>query len=86
MLRQVLKRALSLSAIAAFAFGLLMLDTDSPSLMSEAKACDPVLFAVCYQNCGFACVGGAVQGCQPPYNEQNCDDCCTDICAEAAGC
>lgn len=85
MVRLVLKKVLSLSAIVACCFALLMLDTDSPSLVSEAEACDPVLYLVCYQNCGFACVSGLIMEC--PLGEQPCCEFyCTDVCEDAAGC
>lgn len=84
MLLLVTKKVLSFSLMVAMGFALLTLDTDSPSLISEAAACDQELFLVCYQNCGFACIGGAVQGCIPEPGI--CHECCTAICAAAAGC
>jgi hypothetical protein len=85
MLRLVLTRILSFSAITAFAFALLMLDPASPSLVSEAKACDQEVYYVCYENCGFACIEGSIQECNP-WNGCQCEAYCDAVCRSYSGC
>jgi hypothetical protein len=82
----ILKKALSFSAIAAFAFGLLMLDTGSPSLVSEAQACDQEVFACCMNNCGYGCASCMILECNPCHQAQcDCFTYCMNYCNAAAG-
>lgn len=77
MLRLILKKLLSFSAIAALGLALLMLNPRSPSLVSEARAdCYIVYYqtcmGVCYQTCGTP----QNPNC-PPWDVYNfCDSSC----------
>jgi hypothetical protein len=87
MFHLILKRALSFSAIAAFAFGLLMLDTGSPSLVSEAQACDQEVFGYCMNNCAIACSSCFIYECRPCIYPEGCDcmTYCMNYCNGVAG-
>ena len=84
MLKLVAKKILTFSAMVAFGFALLLLDPDSPSLISEAYACDPFLFDQCYQNCGFACYSYAIPHCHPDWCD--CPSFCYNYCLIESGC
>jgi len=87
MFRLVLKKVATFSVIGAFAFALLVLDTDSPSLMSEANACDASLFNACMYNCGWSCLVGMNLDCaQSSGNGEYCQDCCVNVCSALSGC
>jgi hypothetical protein len=85
MLRLVLQRVASFSAFTVLGFALLMLDPDSPSLMSEAQACDQGVYESCLMNCGFACFSNQLQDCRPDMG-CDCYNYCHPLCLQAAGC
>jgi hypothetical protein len=84
MLKLVIKKVSTFSAAVLLGFALLMVDTDSPSLISEAHACDPFLFEQCYLQCGFACSSYLIPNCQP--NWCDCQTYCYDECLAQTGC
>lgn len=85
MLRLVIRKVLSFSAVVTCAFALLMLDTDSPSLLPEAAACEPQVYEQCFWQCGFACAAYGIPNCRP---DQGCDcnSYCVAYCLDYAGC
>jgi hypothetical protein len=85
MLRLILKRILTFSSVTALAFALLMVDTDSPSLISEAQACDPQTYDVCEFNCSVACSWGNISECLPWYG-CDCAWWCPEYCRGVSGC
>ncbi len=86
MLQLVLKRVLAFSAVTVFASALLMVDLDSPSLMSEARAeaCDWELYESCMVMCGMAYYSGQIGECQL----YSCDGAayCDAICRQWSDC
>ena len=84
MLRKVLQRVLSFSAIVGFAFAVLMLNPTSPSWVSEAQACEQEVYEACYMNCGFACYSYNVPECWP--DTCNCATYCEALCRAYSGC
>jgi hypothetical protein len=88
MLRGIFKKTLGFSAIMAVALTLLIVDTESPSFISEAQACDQELASACYWTCALACVSGYVTECPQPWQngDCNCDVYCPNYCAILAGC
>ena len=84
MLRSVSKKILSFSAIGAFVIALMMLDTSSPSLVSEAQACDESVWTVCMVNCGYACSSGYIGECLPW--QCDCWSYCYAYCNQVSGC
>jgi hypothetical protein len=82
MLKLVLKRVLSFSVVTAVASALLLFDPSSPTLMSEAHACDPQVYDVCEFNCFYGCfgsAGGCGEGC-------DCLSYCQSYCRGVSGC
>jgi hypothetical protein len=67
MLKLVLQRVLAFSVTTVFASALLMVDLDSPSLMSEAQAetCDWELYESCMVMCGQAYYNWQIPECRP---------------------
>lgn len=85
MLKLVLKRISTFTAAVVFGFALLMLDTDSPTLISEAHACSQEVYETCMFECGIACISGGIWECDP-WNGCSCQGYCHAICAAWAGC
>lgn len=80
MLRQAMKRLLGLSATAFLALGLLMFDPDSPTLISEANACDWENYQMCTYACIVTCGGLAgVPNCNPDIPEEWCAEYCGGV-------
>ena len=88
MLRLVLQRVLTFSALTVFAFALLTIDTKSPSLISEAQACDWPLYQECMVACGTACFNWQIPEClnPPPPEWPCCSDYCDSWCRTYSGC
>lgn len=87
MLTSVLKRVLSFSAITALAFAILMVDLDSPSLISEAYACDQQLYESCGASCMMACAWGNIPECNPNHGTGcDCAAYCEAVCLDWSGC
>ena len=86
MLRLVIRKVSMFSAAVIFAFALLMVDTDSPTLISEAHACDMELYWSCFGSCGFACVGGSIPECNPHQTQCDCEAYCHAVCLDWSGC
>jgi hypothetical protein len=84
MLKLVVKRVLTFSAVMVFVFALFMLDTDSPSLISEAQACDPQAYDVCEFNCFYACWSNLIGECLPW--QCDCGSYCRSYCQAVTGC
>lgn len=84
MLKLVIKKVSTFSAVMVFGFALLMVDTDSPSLISEAHACDPFAYQECLNYCGFACASYLIQECQPGWCD--CYSYCDVLCLDQSGC
>jgi hypothetical protein len=84
MFVRVVKRVLTFSLAMTLAFALLMFDPHSPSLVSEAQACDLDVYQACRINCGIACYSWAIYECHP--DTCNCEYWCTDYCLGIAGC
>jgi hypothetical protein len=86
MLRIVLTRILAFAGVTTFAFALLMVDTESPSLVSEAQACDWNEYQSCMVGCGTACWWGLVAECKWEEPDVCCPTYCDDWCRSYWGC
>ena len=80
MLKKVLKRVMAFSAATLLGFALLMVDPSSPSMVSEAQACEMDVYGSCRVSCDIACYFGNIPECNP-YTSPSCN--CEQFCAEA---
>lgn len=83
ILKQVLKKVLAMSAVSLFAVTLLVLNPRSPSLISEAQACDPGAHEVCFSMCMYFCGWGQGYGECPVWDAENW---CDRECSYYSGC
>ncbi len=88
MLREIFKKTLGFSAIMAVALTLLIVDTESPSFISEAQACDPEVYSWCLWGCALACPSGQIPECPQYWQSGDCDchTYCPNYCQGISGC
>lgn len=84
MLYRVVKKILTFSALTVLGSGLLMVDLDSPTFISEAQACDQNLYDSCMVSCGLACYWWLIDECRP--DSCDCPSYCDSACRSASGC
>jgi len=78
MLKLVIRKVLTFSAMATLGFALFLGDPE------EAYACDPGVYAECFQNCLFACYSYTIQECRPDWCD--CASYCDAYCRDLTGC